>query len=168
MKNLLVPVDLSEMSGTVVERADCLAQSFMSKVWLMHVTPPINDSVPFNLDRDILRTQVAKELRYKRRQLQSLAQHLRQDRIQVVTRFVSGAVSTTILLEAERIRAELIIMGSHGHSNFYHALFGGAGQKVMRKATCPVMLVPPQPTKPQWQWMEQASAEARETPLHHH
>lgn len=36
MKNVLVPVDLSEMSGNVVERAACIAQSFMSKVWLMH------------------------------------------------------------------------------------------------------------------------------------
>ena len=54
MRNVLVPVDLSEMSGPVVERAACIAQSFMSKVWLLHVIPATNESVPFNLDRDVL------------------------------------------------------------------------------------------------------------------
>ncbi|MEN8762949.1 MAG: universal stress protein [Thiogranum sp.] len=153
MRNLLVAVDLSEMSGAVVERAACIAQSFVGKLWLIHVAPASKSSVPFNLDRDILRTQVAKQLRLQRRQLRDLANQLRRQRIHVVTRFLSGTVSTTILAEADRITAELIIMGSHGHGNVYHALFGGVGQKVMRKATCPVMLVPPQLTKPHWHWM---------------
>jgi len=164
MRNLLVSVDLSEMSGAVVERAACIAQSSVSKLWLMHVAPPSKSSVPFNLDRDILRTQVAKQLRLQRHQLRDLADQLRRERIDVVTRFVSGTVSTTILAEAERIRAELIIMGSHGHGNVYHALFGGVGQKVMRKATCPVMLVPPQSTKPHWHWMRREPGESREIP----
>ena len=154
------------MSGAVVERAACIAQSFTSKLWLMHVAPPTKSSVPFNLDRDILRTQVARQLRLQRRQLQDLADQLRRQRIDVVTRFVLGTVSTTILAEAERISAELIIMGSHGHGNVYHALFGGVGQKVMRKASCPVMLVPPQLTKPHWHWMQREEGENREIPQH--
>jgi len=147
-----------------VERAACIAQSFVSKLWLIHVAPATKSSVPFNLDRDILRTQAAKQLRLQRHQLQDLADQLRRQRIHVVTRFVSGTVSTTILAEAERIGAELIIMGSHGHGNVYHALFGGVGQKVVRKARCPVMLVPPQSTKPHWQWMQRETGEQRETP----
>jgi hypothetical protein len=46
-----------------------------------------------------------------------------------------------ILREAARIRADLIIMGSHGHGSVYHALFGGVGPRVMARAPCPVMLV---------------------------
>ena len=161
MSNLLVAVDLSEMSGAVVERASCIAQSYLNKVWLLHVTPPTSASVPFNLDRDVLRTQMAEQLRLKRRQLQDLAQQLRQQRIHVVTRFVRGTVSTTILAEAKRIHADLIIMGSHGHGNVYHALFGGVGQKVVRKAGCPVMLVPPHTTKPHWQWMRRQQDQRR-------
>ena len=168
MRNLLVSVDLSEMSGSVVERAACIAQSFVSELWLLHVAPPpAKSSVPFNLDRDILRAQAARQLRLQRHQLQALADQLRRQRIHVVTRFVSGTVSTTILAEAERIKAELIIMGSHGHGNVYHTLFGGVGQKVVRKAACPVMLVPPQPTKPRWHWMRRESGESRAAPQQH-
>lgn len=161
MRNLLVPVDLSEMSGAVVERAACIAQSPVTKLWLLHVAPPTSSLAPFNLDRDILRTQAAKQLRLQRHRLQALAGQLRRQRIHVVTRFVSGTVSATILAEAERIKADLIIMGSHGHGNVYHVLFGGVGQKVVRKAVCPVMLVPPQSTKPHWQWMRRTSVESR-------
>ena len=147
-----------------MERAACVAQSFVSKLWLLHVAPPTKSSVPFNLDRDILRTQAAKQLRLQRRQLRELGDQLRRQRIHVVNRFVLGTVSTTILAEARRITADLIIMGSHGHGNVYHALFGGVGQKVARKAACPVMLVPPQPTTPHWQWMRRESGESHATP----
>ena len=161
MSNLLVAVDLSEMSTAVVERAACIAQSFINKLWLLHVAPPTSASVPFNLDRDILRQQIAKQLRMQRRQLHDLADQLRRQRIHVVTRFIRGTVSTTILAEAERIHADLIIMGSHGHGNVYHALFGGVGQKVVRKAACPVMLVPHHTTKPHWQWMQRQQGQRR-------
>ena len=161
MSNLLVAVDLSEMSAAVVERAACIAQSFLNKVWLVHVAPTTSASVPFNLDRDILRTQIAEHLRLQRQQLQALADQLRRQRIHVITRFIRGTVSTTILTEAERMQADLIIMGSHGHGNVYHALFGGVGQKVVRKAACPVMLVPRHATKPHWQWMRREPGHRR-------
>ena len=141
MKNLLVPVDLSEISLDIVERASCLAQSFASRVWLLHVIMQAPDSVPFNLDRAVFRKEVAKELRSRRRQLHGLARLLRQERVHVVARLIPGTVNTTIVAEAERINADLVIMGSHGHGNVYHALFGGVGQSVMRKVSCPVMLV---------------------------
>ena len=77
MQNILVTVDLSELSGVVVERAACIAQSFVSKLWLLHVAPPTRSSVPFNLDRNILRVQVANQLRLQRQQLRDLADQLR-------------------------------------------------------------------------------------------
>ena len=157
MRNLLVPVDLSEISLAVVERANCLAQSFSSSVWLLHVLLRGPDSVPFNLDRAMFRKEVAKELRRRRHQLHDLAGQLRQERVHVVTRLIPGTVNTTIVAEAERINADLVIMGSHGHGNVYHALFGGVGQSVMRKVSCPVMLVSPPKAGAGWQVAGQAS-----------
>lgn len=151
MRNLLVPVDLSEISSAVVERASCLAQSLTSSVWLLHVLLRAPDAVPFNLDRAMLRGEIAKELRNRRRQLHDLARQLREDRVHVITRLIPGTVNTTIVAEAERINADLVIMGSHGHGNVYHALFGGVGQSVMRKVSCPVMLVSAPKSGPGWQ-----------------
>lgn len=141
MRNLLVPVDLSEISVAVVDRAGCLAQSFGSKLWLLHVFPPNHGPAPYNLDRQLLREEMAKEIVLKRDKLQKLAARLRQERVNVTARCITGNIPGTILKQAQTINADLIILGSHGHGNLYHALLGGAGQKVKRKARCPVMLV---------------------------
>jgi len=97
--------------------------------------------VPYNLDRQHLRKEMAREIAFKRCKLRQLAARLRQDRVHVTPRSIAGNIPKIILNEAQRIHADLIILGSHGHSNLYHALLGGVGQKVKRKATCPVMLV---------------------------
>lgn len=34
-------------------------------------------------------------------------------------------------------------MGSHGHGGLHHLLMGSVAEGVLRKAHCPVMLVPP-------------------------
>ena len=141
MKNLLVPLDLSETSIVVVDRASCLAQSFGSKLWLLHVFPPFHNRVLYSVDQQILRKDAAQEIVYKRQKLQQLAERLRQDRVDVAVRAITGNIPRIILNEAQRIHADLIILGSHGHGNLYHALLGGVGQKVTHKATCPVMLV---------------------------
>ena len=157
MRNLLVPVDLSEISAAVVDQAACLAQSSPVRLWLLHVIPPDQEAVPFNVDRTVLRKEAADELRDRRHRLQDLAELLRQEHIHVTTRFIPGAVNSTILAEARRVNADLIIMGSHGHGNIYHALFGGASQKVSRKAPCPVMLIPRAHTGRNWQVLKQES-----------
>ncbi len=157
MKNLLVPVDLSEITGAVVESASCFGQSLASNLWLLHVVPPPNHSPPFNLERNLWRRELAKGLRDHRRHLHKLAEQLRMQHYHVFTRFVAGTVSTVILTEAERMHADLIVMGSHGHGNIYHALFGGVGQKVVRKASCPVMLVSPEKLKADWHLSRQDS-----------
>lgn len=163
MRNLLVPIDLSEISPAVVKGASCFGQSLASNLWLLHVVPPTNHSTPFNLDRSLWRREVAKGLRHRRRQLHELAGQLRHEHFHVFTRFIAGTVSTVILDEARRMHADLIIMGSHGHGNIYHALFGGVGQKVMRKASCPVMLVSPEKIKSHWHHLRQDTAGGRET-----
>lgn len=118
-----------------------MAQSFGSKLWLLHVFLAGHGPVPYNVDRQILRKEVAREIVFKRHTLQDLAAQLRHDRVNVTVRTIAGNIPKIILNEAQRINADLIILGSHGHGNLYHALLGGIGQKVKRKANCPVMLV---------------------------
>jgi nucleotide-binding universal stress UspA family protein len=48
-----------------------------------------------------------------------------------------------ILKEAGLLDAGLIVMGTHGRTGFDHLLLGSVTEKVIRKALCPVMVVPP-------------------------
>jgi nucleotide-binding universal stress UspA family protein len=51
-------------------------------------------------------------------------------------------VHREILAQADALKADLIVVGSHGRSGFERLLLGSITEKVLRKATCPVMVVP--------------------------
>src|SRR5262249_44246529 len=51
---------------------------------------------------------------------------------------------------AEEIRADLIVMGTHGRTGLSRLLMGSVAEQVVRKAPCPVLTVrPPHPDTPQ-------------------
>jgi nucleotide-binding universal stress UspA family protein len=154
MKNLLVPVDLSEISNTVISRAAYIARFCTSKIWLLHVLSPDLVMMPFNVDRRILRDETAKELHQQRHQLRELAEQLWLCDLDAYPYLRTGDVGKSILKEARRIDADLIIMGTHRHGNVYHALFGGVGQKISRLAVCPVMKVAMHETQPCEFWTQ--------------
>jgi universal stress protein A len=52
-----------------------------------------------------------------------------------------GSVSTGILRAAVEYDADLIVMGSHGRSGPSRLLLGSVAEAVMRKASCPVLVV---------------------------
>lgn len=53
-----------------------------------------------------------------------------------------GPDAATLLEFAETARIDLIVLGRHGHSSVGTALFGSVVEKVVRKAHCPVLVVP--------------------------
>lgn len=53
------------------------------------------------------------------------------------------SVSDVIFAHADDIDADLIVMGTHGRTGLEHALLGSVAEKVVRRALCPVLTVPP-------------------------
>ena len=60
----------------------------------------------------------------------------------VKAEFRIGPDAATILEFAQTTQADLIILGRHGHSSVGKALFGSVADKIVRKARCPVLVVP--------------------------
>ena len=58
-----------------------------------------------------------------------------------------GKPYTEIIEFAKSENVDLIVIGSHGHTGVEHLLFGSTAEKVIRKSTCPVLIVRPQPQK---------------------
>lgn len=48
-----------------------------------------------------------------------------------------------ILETADRVSADVIVAGTHGRSGFDRLVLGSVAEKVLRKASCPVLTVPP-------------------------
>jgi nucleotide-binding universal stress UspA family protein len=54
-----------------------------------------------------------------------------------------GDAATEIVRHARDIDADLVVMGTHGRSGFDRFTLGSVTEKVLRKASCPVLTLPP-------------------------
>ncbi|MCA5004882.1 universal stress protein [Sphingobacterium bovistauri] len=61
---------------------------------------------------------------------------------QVFTFTRIGNIKEEILILANEWSADLILMGSNGRSGFDHFISGSVSESVIRKATCPVLVIP--------------------------
>ena len=53
-----------------------------------------------------------------------------------------GSAAAEILDQAAGMKADLLVIGTHGRSGFERLVLGSVAEKVLRKASCPVMTVP--------------------------
>ena len=63
--------------------------------------------------------------------------------LDVTPKVQQGPVVATILHEAEALGVDLIVLGTHGHSGVERFLLGSVAERTLRKATCPVLTIPP-------------------------
>jgi len=136
MKTILVPIDFSEGTPQIIQQAITLAKAFASTVYLVHVESPNEDVSGIDT------AQAEDEFSSEAEKLNQLAQGVRQEDIETHGILAQGIATTAILNEKEKVNADLIIMGTHGHGLISSALLGGVSQGVVKKAQCPVLLVP--------------------------
>ncbi len=147
MKNVLVPIDFSDQSNAVLEMAGQIARAFDAHLWLLHVAAPDPEFVGYAPGPDVVRQQVARELHDEHRQIQALGDDLRAQGADVTALAIQGPTVERILSEVEKLAADLIVMGSHGHGAVYRMLLGSISEGVLRGTECPVLIVPPVTTK---------------------
>ncbi len=145
MKNILVPVDFSDITSDVVKEADLLAHKFSAKLWLIHIIAPNYDTHAHGYKSypKLMRNQLAGHFRDEHRKLQKLAEGLRKSEDDTTAMLIQGETVETILKEASKVSADLIVLGSHGNGALHKALLGSVSEGVLRKSPCPVLIMPP-------------------------
>ena len=142
MKTILAPVDFSTVSDTVVAEAATLARALHGRVILLAVIQPppvVAEYAP--LMQDIAEITIAGE-KSAARKLAAIQQKLQSDFVPAETVQLVGSPVQHILAESERVAADYIVMGSHGHSALYDLLVGSTTHGVLMRARCPVLIVP--------------------------
>lgn len=142
MKNILVPVDFSEVTKAVIATAHSMADAYSAKLWLIHVAAPDPEFVGYEAGPQSVRDQQATHLRDEHRLLQEEAARLREAGVDATALLIQGPTVEKIMEEAERVGADCIVLGSHGHGAVHRALLGSVSESVLRKAARPVTIVP--------------------------
>jgi nucleotide-binding universal stress UspA family protein len=140
--NILVAVDFSEATGVVLKAAAQQAQALTAHLWLIYVAEAQPDFVGYEAGPPTVREELAVHLRQRHQELQQRAEELRRSGIQVTALMEQGPTAVTLLHQAERLKADLLIVGSHGRGAMLHLLLGSVSEQVLKKATCPVLVVP--------------------------
>lgn len=139
-QSVVVLVDFSEVTPRLLEQARVFARAFGAEIIIQHVLPPPALTDLGSGERDGRRA----ELRWQKNHslLAEWCEGLSRDGIKVSTEELSGPAAETILEEAQRLGADLIIMGSHHHSAVYNLLVGNVTHQVLKLADRPVLVVP--------------------------
>jgi nucleotide-binding universal stress UspA family protein len=141
LKRIFAAVDLSPVSGKVIEHAMSIAACERASLRVVSLLEPLK--VPAGVKpevRDELQVLLPKHHRDK---LKMLIEKLRDPRVEVDLEIVSpAAVRETILKLAKTHDADLIAIGTSGHNAWHRLFLGSTATRVVSDAHCPVLVVP--------------------------
>lgn len=139
--NVVVAMDFSAVSEKQLKAIARLAHEDRH-IYLLHVAEPEPDFVGFEAGPDVVRDQMAEQFHREHEQIQAMAQRLRDEGRKATALLVQGPTVETILGQAARLDADLIVVGSHGHGAVFDMLVGSISSEVIRRSTVPVLVVP--------------------------
>jgi nucleotide-binding universal stress UspA family protein len=139
VKKILVPVDFSAHSATLVKVAAELSAQYRAPMSLVHVHQPMNLGMPDGF-MSYMPVQLNELLSALQAQLDQVKKDARAaGAYDVDTRLLQGSVAGEIVELAKAEGYDLIVIGTHGHTGLKHALLGSVAERVVRLAPCPVL-----------------------------
>ena len=142
---VLCAVDFSDASLAALEYAISLSEEADADLLLLHsieAPPELRQPIPVPPDFDLTRCHAEARAECLNR-LRTLVPQSARTFCNVETAVGEGAAYRQILTTAAEQQADLIVMGVHGRGALDLLLFGSNTARVIRAATCPVLIVPP-------------------------
>jgi nucleotide-binding universal stress UspA family protein len=142
INRILCPVDFSGHSRLALDYATVLARWYEAEVVALHAYSVA--MVPATIGAMPAMTTVGVPLTREEieRDLETFVRPVQAAQVKTTATVTTGGPARSILETADRIQANLIVMGTHGASGFERLVLGSVTEKVLRKAKCPVLVVP--------------------------
>lgn len=139
-KTILCPTDFSEPARDALRMAAKLAIDSDAQLILQHVgTPPsyfVGEPVMLSA------SMVSDIMAGMRKALDAWKiDAIKLGVTKVSTELVIGGPGYEIVELAKKKGADLIVIGTHGHTGLKHVLLGSVTEKVVRHAPCPVLVI---------------------------
>ncbi|MBE2224603.1 MAG: universal stress protein [Anaerolineae bacterium] len=135
-KNILVPLDGSELAERVVPAAVSLAEAMAGSVTLLTVVAK-KPGADVNLVAKAIQTGQFEADLY----LRSVRKRFLPSLVGIETAVVTGKPDKAIIEYAREHAIDLIIMSTHGRSGITRWSFGRTADKVLRRSPCPTVIL---------------------------
>jgi len=142
IRNILVPIDFSEMSIETIKTARRLARRFGASIHLAHVrqfdyagfflpAPPV-DPFPVMTHEQDAEKNAAKDLHVLARECG----------VPLATCHIlsGGPAFDETCRVAQKIPADLIVMPTHGRTGLKHVFLGSTAERIVQHSPCPVLV----------------------------
>lgn len=139
-KRILCPVDFSPFSKAALEEASSLAKGMGSELCLLHAYQNPAYVLPLSGYVGPAGDVVARIRQQLGQELEALAEAPRSTGLKVETLVLEGVPYSCIVDHAKEWHADLIVMGTHGRTGISHVLTGSVTERVVRLASCPVLV----------------------------
>lgn len=141
-QRILVPVDGSSTSNLALQEAIKLAKQVGARLELVYI---YEDAVYLVDENYFNYEELQKTIHDCGEKMLTTAEATAQAAgIPVETRLIPSnneRIANILVEEAKRWQAELIVIGTHGHSGFSRLLLGSVAEGVVRIAPIPVLLI---------------------------
>lgn len=143
IRRILCPIDFSDHSRRALDNAIAIARWYEARVTVLHVFSPapvpamgpgpiaFEPIVLTAVDRDHLRADT-----------KAFAEREGAGDVAIEAIVREGTAAGEILAQAISMKADLLVIGTHGRSGFERFVLGSVAERVLRKASCPVITVP--------------------------
>jgi nucleotide-binding universal stress UspA family protein len=134
-KHILVATDFSDAARAAVELARAMACECGASLTVVHVCEVRGASMtaPIPYERATPIVQRAED------QLDPVLEHVREACPRADGLVKMGAAAEQILATAGEVRADLIVLGTHGRRGFARAMMGSVAEEVVRLSPVPVL-----------------------------
>jgi len=150
-KTILVPLDGSELAESVLPHVEALAKqrngdtvdTILLRVCEYAVVPNDNvKGVPSGWEKDV-RREIARSKREAGKYLAEVEKRFEDADLRVQSEVLVGKPPNEIINHANGNPFSLIAMATHGRSGLKRLAYGSVADKVLRGASCPLLVVRP-------------------------
>ncbi len=141
IQNIVVPVDFSPTSIRAFEYAFDLGKKLQATLHVVHVYPLPTYLFPDGavMAGPEFTEQVSSAAQ---RELDAMLKPYLDQGVVIEYRITQGVPHESIHQYADEVKADMIVMGTHGRTGITHLLMGSIAERVVRTSTIPVLTVP--------------------------
>jgi nucleotide-binding universal stress UspA family protein len=128
IRKVLCAIDLTEASHNAFDRALSIARASKGRLYVLHAVPTNHRFSWRQSERLALLTRLRKRAEREGVPVRTVEQH--------------GDPARTIVLHADSRKADLVVLGSNRRRGWRRFREGSVGERVLRRAAWPVLIVP--------------------------
>lgn len=143
MNHIVAAIDFSDVSEAVLNQAKAQARAFGAKLHLVHVWDPDTSADTAYGAEPALAINVSDErMQSLKDRIEAEAETVANEGIDCSGTLLVGRPQRSLARYGRETHADLVVIGSHGHSALGSLLMGSCASALVRKACFPLLVIP--------------------------